>query len=68
MLLTICSGFGNISFISSLIQIELKKSMAKYHTEYLLNLKFHQINTYSKSYDKFASFLEEKEIPLHQQV
>jgi len=46
------------------IHIELKKSTAKYHHEYLKTLKFMQINRI----DKFSSFLEEKDISLHQQV
>ncbi len=50
----------------SFIQIELKKSEANYHHEYLKSLKFMQIN--SKSKEKFSSFLEEKDISLHQQV
>lgn len=46
------------------IQIELKKSTAKYHHEYLKSLKFMQVN----QKDRFSSFLEEKDISLHQQV
>jgi len=49
---------------SCFIHIELKKSTAKYHHEYLKALKFMQINRL----DKFSSFLEEKDISLHQQV
>ena len=49
-----------------LIQIELKKSMAKYHSEYLMTLKLQQI--LKRKGSKFTSFLEEKEITLHQQV
>lgn len=67
----------------SLTSIELKKSMSNYHTEYLLNLKFTQISQYhnnknemdSKEFNesqlylrKYSSFLEEKDISLHQQV
>lgn len=64
-----------------LTNIQLKKSLANYHTEYLLNLKFQQISLYGKAdseesklnqkeeyYKKFSSFLEEKDISLHQQV
>jgi len=50
----------------SFIQIELKKSEAKYHHEYLKSLKFMQINSRTKK--KYSSFLEEKDISLHQQV
>lgn len=46
------------------IHIELKKSTAKYHHEYLKSLKFLQVN----GKNKFSSFLEEKDISLHQQV
>jgi len=46
------------------IQIELKKSTAKYHHEYLKALKFMQVN----QKNEFTSFLEEKDISLHQQV
>lgn len=62
-------------------QIQLKKSLANYHTEYLMNLKFQQITMYGNEKDKaevfnqsqlylkkFSSFLEEKDISLHQQV
>jgi len=66
----------------SLTSIELKKSFSNYHTEYLLNLKFQQISQYhnketmnSQEYNdsqlylkKYSSFLEEKDISLHQQV
>lgn len=45
------------------VHIELKKSTAKYKSEYLKSLKFTQLNLYSPS-----SFLEEKDISLHQQV
>ncbi len=62
LLLSILSQF--ISFNECLVQIELKKSMAKFHHEYLKNLKFVQINS-----ERFlSSFLEEKETPLHKQV
>ena len=103
-----------INFISSITKIELKKSLANYHTEYLLNLKFQQIQMFEssllekdndsalyktkfsflsknslndldssnlnnkdnslsekflKKYSKqFSSFLEERDISLHQQV
>jgi len=67
---------------SCLTSIELKKSLANYHTEYLLNLKFQQISKYRREekndgeifnesqlyLKKFSSFLEEKDISLHQQV
>lgn len=46
------------------IHIELKKSTAKYHHEYLKSLKFMQVN----QKNQFSSFLEEKDISLHQQV
>lgn len=49
------------------VQIELKKSTAKYHHEYLKALKFMQTNKYGKK-EIFSSFLEEKDISLHQQV
>ena len=51
----------------SFVQIELKKSTAKYHHEYLKALKFMQTNLYGKK-ELFSSFLEEKDISLHQQV
>jgi hypothetical protein len=51
----------------SFVQIELKKSTAKYHHEYLKSLKFMQTNIYGKK-EVFSSFLEEKDISLHQQV
>lgn len=54
------------TFTDCLIQIELKKSLAKYHSEYLMSLKLQQI--YKQKRSKFTSFLEEKEITLHQQV
>ena len=54
------------TFTDCLIQIELKKSLAKYHSEYLMSLKLQQIFKQKRS--KFTSFLEEKEITLHQQV
>lgn len=68
-------------YMNCLTNIQLKKSLANYHTEYLLNLKFQQISmfsnnkskseAYNESYlylKKFSSFLEEKDISLHQQV
>ena len=61
LILFICSTFTNC-----LIQIELKKSLAKYHSEYLMTLKLQQI--LKRKGSKFTSFLEEKEITLHQQV
>jgi hypothetical protein len=45
------------------VHIELKKSTAKYKSEYLKSLKFQQLNIINPS-----SFLEEKDISLHQQV
>jgi hypothetical protein len=51
----------------SFVQIELKKSTAKYHHEYLKALKFMQTNKYGRK-EVFSSFLEEKDISLHQQV
>lgn len=72
------------TFGQSLVQIELKKSLSDYHTEYLLNLKFLQISMLSKLdkeeketqiynakesfLNKYSSFVEEKDISLHQQV
>jgi len=55
-----------LTFSNCLIQIELKKSLAKYHSEYLMTLKLQQI--LKKKGSHFSSFLEEKEITLHQQV
>jgi len=55
----------------AIFQIELKKSVAKNHSDYLLKLKLIQINSTRRRERKakgFFSFLEEKEIPLHQQV
>jgi cathepsin D len=46
------------------VHIQLKKSTAKYRNDYLKNLKFTQI--FSKNPQ--SSFLEEKDISLHQQV
>jgi hypothetical protein len=73
-----------VSYVLSITNITLKKSLANYHTEYLLNLKFQQIAKYSKSpptksdsetynqsqlyLKKFTSFLSEQDISLHQQV
>ena len=57
--------FSLIPTSISLFSIELKKSMAKYHTEYLLNLKFRQMNMFSHKID---SFLEDQDVSLHQQV
>jgi hypothetical protein len=53
------------SFSESLIQIELKKSVAKFHHKYLQSFKFIQVNSQTEI---FTSFLEEKDVPLHQQV
>ena len=47
----------NLNFIHCYVQVELKKSMAKFHHEYLKNLKFLQVNRFGR---KFSSFLEEK--------
>ena len=49
------------------VHIELKKSEAKYHHDYLKSLKFMQVNS-QKFKNNFSSFLEEKDISLHQQV
>lgn len=71
-----------ISVVFSLTSVPLKVSLANYHTEYLLNLKFQQISMYSNNIKsdadkynesqlylrKFSSFMMEKDIPLHQQV
>ena len=73
---------GFIGVVYNLTSIPLKVSLANYHTEYLLNLKFQQISMYSKSIksdadkynesqlylQKFSSFMTLKDIPLHQQV
>lgn len=53
-----------ISNALSFVHIELKKSTAAYHSEYLKSLKFLQKNINQS----LSSFLEEKEISLHQQV
>ena len=53
----------SITLIHSFTHISLKKSTAKYRHEYLKSLKFLQRNLISSS-----SFLEEKDISLHQQV
>ena len=60
-----------VEFSFSLVQIELKKSLAKNHSYYLMKLKLMQISSKKRALHKangFFSFLEEKEIPLHQQV
>jgi len=57
--------FLYLEALECLIQIELKKSLAKFHHEYLKSLKFMQV--YTKN-EIFTSFLEEKDVPLHQQV
>jgi hypothetical protein len=54
-----------INNITTITHIELKKSSAKYHHEYLQSLKFMQLNSNKSAY---TSFLEEKDINLHQQV
>ena len=48
----------------SVVHIELKKSSAKFKAEYLKSLKFLQKNIVNP----YSSFLEEKDISLHQQV
>lgn len=63
-ILTLCVLSALLEFSNCFVHIELKKSSAKYKSEYLKSLKFFQ-----KSFFKeFSSFLEEKEITLHQQV
>lgn len=71
-----------IKSLFCLTNIQLKKSLANYHTEYLMNLKFQQVSMFAKSekekadiynesylyLKRFTSFLEEKDISLHQQV
>lgn len=52
------------SFVYSFTHIDLKKSDAEYHHEYLKSLKFIQVN----KKQKYSSFLEQQEISLHQQV
>lgn len=52
-----------LHFANGLVQIELKKSMAKFHHEYLKNLKFTQVNQRFHRYS--ASFLEEFPILKH---
>lgn len=62
--------------IYSITDIDLKKSLSNYHSEYLMNLKFQQITQYgkglsieeSKLYLQYTSFIEEKDVTLHQQV
>jgi hypothetical protein len=56
--------FALLNFCSSVVHIELKKSTAKYHSDYLKSLKFIQKNIINP----VSSFLEEKDISLHQQV
>lgn len=56
-----------IGYSYAFVQIELKKSTAEYHHKYLKALKFMQTNMYGKK-EVFSSFLEEKDISLHQQV
>jgi hypothetical protein len=53
-----------INFSYCVVHIELKKSSAQYKSEYLKSLKFLQKNIISP----VSSFLEEREISLHQQV
>jgi len=54
-----------LRFSECFVQIELKKSSAKYKSEYLKSLKFFQKNQFKQQY---SSFLHMKEITLHQQV
>lgn len=62
LLITIVMIYLQLSLC--VVHIELKKSTAKYKSEYLKSLKFIQ-----KSIIKpVSSFLEEKDISLHQQV
>jgi hypothetical protein len=56
--------FSMIQLSTSFVHIELKKSTAKYKSEYLKSLKFFQKNNFKE----LSSFLEQKEITLHQQV
>jgi hypothetical protein len=56
--------FAFVNFCVSVVHIELKKSTAKYHSDYLKSLKFLQKNIINP----VSSFLEEKDISLHQQV
>jgi hypothetical protein len=53
-----------INFSDCVVHIELKKSSAKYKSDYLKSLKFLQRNIITP----ISSFLEEREISLHQQV
>ncbi len=62
LILTMFFAFLNYSV--SIVHIELKKSTAKYRSEYLKSLKFLQKNIINP----ISSFLEEKDISLHQQV
>ena len=56
--------FAYLNFSLCIVHIELKKSTAKYRSEYLKSLKFLQKNIINP----VSSFLEEKDISLHQQV
>ncbi len=62
VLLTMLFSMINLSIC--VVHIELKKSTAKYRSEYLKSLKFRQKNLINP----VSSFLEEKDISLHQQV
>ena len=53
-----------LKFSECFVHIELKKSSAKYKSEYLKSLKFFQKNQFKQ----YSSFLHMKEITLHQQV
>jgi hypothetical protein len=64
LLSVICFLSYNINHVHGFIHIELKKSTAKYKSEYLKSLKFLQKNIVNP----VSSFLEEKDISLHQQV
>ena len=55
----------SIQQLSCFVHIKLQKSTSKYHHEYLKNLKFLQVLSRTS---KSSSFLEEKDISLHQQV
>jgi hypothetical protein len=53
-----------LNLTTCVVHIELTKSSAKYKSEYLKSLKFMQKNIVYP----VSSFLEEREISLHQQV
>ena len=62
LLIIVVLTFIQLTFC--VVHIELKKSTAKYKSEYLKSLKFVQKNIVNP----VSSFLEEKDISLHQQV